>query len=720
MTGISAASSTGRWSTRVDVLVIAFLFTLIGLWYAGSDFVAHFDSALPSAPAGGGTAEMIPGDQFEQFYRHTLPYHNLQRGQSAYYSGYQYALGQEPSFYEGWIFLPFSLLTSMLALFLGPVGAYNLVALLSFPLAGIFGYLLGKEVGLGSRAAGYTVGAVFAFLPFRVSFLFGEMVYATDVVLLPLVLFAFVRFLKGFDWRWSAIFFFSAFLLSAANFALFYWFILFFSPLFLVGAFKAARSYGRDVSKWTALLASALPSLAMTAWNLATVYSILSSSGLAAGQDLNEVRYYSPGFEHLITKWSGNEKTIYLGLAGILAALGWLVTLIRRGWGSDPAIRLVVAYSALVFPLAYVLAFGMTFDDRTGIGLYRFFYENVPGVSSSRTPGRIMPVVTLAASVMMAVACAWATGRLRNRGLKIVIGALLVYAVVVDFHFSDARMSQLVGRNAAYAQTAGKGGVVAIPFQREADHYLNATFQYFALVNDARLVNGHSSMYPSDWNAFSQRFYGTLNQGIATKEDLQDLRGRGVRFIAVHSTPYQPSVGPVALRLLSGNPALSRVAEERGVVLFEIVDPTKAPASYSAGDIVGAMRLEGGRAEQPVVLDQPDYALGWYAREAYPDQAAFRWMSGLEAVLLIPAPAVESGEDYVFRYKCPTGELSLEANTMSLRKAGTGSDGWTSVVIDAHPGETNMLTLRAPEIYRVPTDTRQFGCMIGDIEEKRP
>ena len=224
----AATQATGRWNRGwLDALLVAIVFALIGLWYAGSDFAAGFATALPSFPAGGGTAFMSAGDHFEQFYRHTLPYHNGMRGLPLYYSGYEYALGQTSPFYEGWIFLPFSLLTSALAIFIGPIAAYNLVAVLSFSLCGMFGYLLGREVGNGHRLAGYGAAALIALLPFRVSFLFGEMVYATDTALLPLALFAFVRFVNVQTWRWSGLFFLSAFLLSAANFALFYWFILF-------------------------------------------------------------------------------------------------------------------------------------------------------------------------------------------------------------------------------------------------------------------------------------------------------------------------------------------------------------------------------------------------------------------------------------------------------------------------------------------------------------
>lgn len=712
MVAISQIGMTNRKSWRVDSLLIAVLFILIGLWYAGGDFCTGFDSALPSAPAGGGTAEMLPGDQFEQFYRHTLPYYNFQRNNSLYYSGYQYSLGEEATFYEGWIFLPFSLLTSLLAVVFGPIAAYNLVALLSFPIVGIFGYMLGREVGDGSRLSGYVAAALLALLPFRVSFLFGEMVYATDFALLPLSLFAFIRFLKTFEWRWSALFFLTMFLLSAANFVLLYWFVLLFGPLFLLGAYRTIFEYRSDVGKWVALFASAMPSLLLMAWHLLTVLSLLSSSGLSAGQDISEIRTYSPGIESLFIRWSGNEKTIYLGFAGLLAFFGWLLVLTRRISVKAPVNRLLMWYCIVTFPLSYILALGLTFDDLTGIGLYSLIYEIVPGVRGSRTPGRLMPVVALSAAILIAGACSWIESHIMDRRWRVAAAVFLTYVIAVDFHFSDARMSTVVGRNNAYAAVSKRGdaAIVAIPFQREADHYLNATFQYFALINNVRLVNGHSSMYPKEWDAFADKFYDHLNRGIATRADLADLGSRGVRYIAVHNTNYPPNVSLQALSSLARNPALRRVSAHQGVTIFEVIDPARAPSLIE--------QIEFAEASNTAKLSAPDFTSGWYAKEIYPGQEPFRWMAGVRSVVLLPRPDTEIEDDYVFRYKCPAGGLTIEPRGSEIMVTEPDPDGWTTVVVDTHPDGANVLTFRADNIFTVDTDTRRFGCMVSEIVEK--
>lgn len=708
------ATKPGR-SMLLEILAVAALFAAIGIWYAGPSFVQNFASSIPSNPAGGGMGMMTPGDQFEQYYRHMLPYYNALRGNPLYYSGYEYNLGGDSSFTEGLIFFPFSLIASILALVVGPVVAYNILGILSFSFCAVAGYLLGKRVSSGAVAGGLVAAAVCALLPFRVSFLFGEMLYGTDFVLLPLSLYFFLAFLEERTWKFAAAFGASILFLATANFALLYWYGILFLPLFILGAGMVLRIEWANRTTLLRIGLAAFVPLVLACAYVLYVKGLIDHSGLARGQELSEIRFHSPSLENVTARWSGNERSIYLGVSAILALMGAALFFSRQVALKRQA-KLLVIFATIILPLSYALSMGLTFDDLTGIPLYAFVFEHLPGANGSRTPGRIIPIAAVCASVLAAIAAARMGDALKGGYSRAVLGLSLVGFVAVDFHFSSATMSKLTLTNEAYATLSGKSGIaIGIPFRPEADHYLNATYQFFAITNDVAMVNGHSSMYPIEWDVLYPRI-ALLNSGVATRSVLGELQSRGVRFIVAHNTAYDPKVGRLAITALDHNDALRRLASDAGIVAYEILDRRLAPTTIGLdyfSRIAGALgdgRLAGEVA--PLVTE----LTGWYSREAYPGQKPFRWMAGTSSVLLVNPATEVSTVDLVFQYKCPNGSLSvMGAGLHYTESPAEDSPGWTTVTVDVPNSAASAVELSAPSVYVVPGDSREFGCMIGDF-----
>lgn len=702
-----------------DVVLVALFFSLIGLWYAGSAFLTHFSDGLPVGAAGGGVGHMLPGDQFEAFYRHVLPYYNLNHGQSLFFSGYQYNLGQDQPFVDGMIYLPFSLLVSALAFVIGPIAAYNLVAILSFGFCAVGAFLLGKEVSGGSRAGGWVAAAIFALLPFRVGFLFGEMFYATDMALIPLLLLLFLRYAQSISWRYAAGFGAVLLALFTANFALAYWFVLFFSPFFVAATVHLATKNRTQLRIFVPSALAMLPWLILIALYALHVKSVLSGSGLGGGQSLEEVRAFSPQLSDLTSKWNGIERTIYLGLAALMALAGGVVALLKRDFNTKFVLTWFRIYLAGAFLLIYALALGLTFDDLSGVPLYKAMFKLVPFANGSRTPGRLMAIVGACAAALAAISVAWAVAKLKHKEARYVATAMLVALVAVDFKFSNATMTTVNEDNRAYRALSGQqGSVLGLPMQVEADHYLNTDYQYYGLINDLRMVNGHSSTFPRDWDEFYAEVK-SLNNGIATRDVLEKLRSRRVRFIAVHATSYEPSVPNFVVSMLNDNPALIRRASDHGVHVYEIADVSKAPKSVSLVDFLTALRGstpdEAGK-NAPTLFE----AMGWYSREVYAGQRPFRWMSGTSAVVLARPSARQKADDVTFQYKCPIPgeELRIEGGSVKADVTPSDSEGWRSVVVDLPDGVSSAIQLRAPTLYTIPTDERTFGCMISDFSIK--
>lgn len=693
--------------------LVSLVFALIGLWYAGPTFVSHFADAIPMGAAGGLIGDMVPGDQYEAYYRHVLPYYNIQNGHSLLYSGYQYNLGQERPFVDGMIYLPFALLASLLAFVIGPVAAYNLLTVLSFSLCAVSGYLLGRDLAGGSRLGGWVCAAIIALLPFRVGFLFGETFYATDMMFVPLSLFFFLRYMRTHAWGYSAAFGVTVLCLATANFALLYWFLLFFIPLFVAMSAHMVVVHRRELKRLLpSVMAVSVPLLVMGLY-LLHVRTVMATSGLGGGQDISEVRFFSPILADLTHKWNGIERTVYLGIAGMLGLAGAVLSVIggRRALRDQFPIGFVRLYFAGLFLLSYVLAFGTTFDQVTGIRLYEAMFRFVPFANGSRTPGRLMPIVATCCAPLAAYAVSWIGNRLSTKASRVALGLLVVGIVALDFRFSNVSMTRIDDHNKAYAAVdASKGAVLALPMQHEADHYLHTSFQYYGMVNNLRMVNGHSSTFPPEWRDFEDMAQ-PLNYGAATRSVLEAVVKRGVAYLVVHETPNEPRTLPLVNARFRQNAALREVASDRGVTLYQIVDVTQAPLKLDPQDYLKAL-VERGAGTQTTPLE---YRSGWYDREVYPGQAAFRWMHGREAVVLIRPAGQERADDLEFRYKCPRAKLSVQGEGIAVHTSQPDGDGWVTVGVDLPNGKLSALMLTTPDVFTVPTDERQFGCMVGDM-----
>jgi hypothetical protein len=104
--------------------------------------------------------------------------------------GYPLAFGEiTPS--HTFLYLP-------ITAFAGPVLAYNLAIILSFVLSGFFMYLFVSEF-TGSRTAGFISGLIFAFLPYRMARIAGNLPLV-DTQWLPLFLFFLERFIRNRRW----------------------------------------------------------------------------------------------------------------------------------------------------------------------------------------------------------------------------------------------------------------------------------------------------------------------------------------------------------------------------------------------------------------------------------------------------------------------------------------------------------------------------------------
>jgi hypothetical protein len=180
-----------RWAVA---LFVAFL--LLGVLYT-LPLVAHLRNAMPFAAVPTPRHEFawrMQGDHLQFYYYLWLVRDRLLAGASILRDPYQFSVnGPHPNLPN--TFLPFALLYLPLSV-LGPRVAYNLLVLLSFPLAGVTTALLAHRYGL-SRWAGLVAGTVFACAPYRVGALLGGHPAGLAYFLVPLALWALEGALAG-------------------------------------------------------------------------------------------------------------------------------------------------------------------------------------------------------------------------------------------------------------------------------------------------------------------------------------------------------------------------------------------------------------------------------------------------------------------------------------------------------------------------------------------
>lgn len=181
---------------RKPALAAFLAFLVVGALFTWP-LARHLGTALPFAavpPDGRETAGQIQGDYLQFYYYLWLVRDRVLAGASFLRDPYQFAV-DGPRVNLPNTFLPFALLYLPLSL-PDPRLGYNLLVLLSFPLAGLSATLLAHRYGV-ARGAALVAGLVFACGPYRVGALLGGHPSGLAYFLVPLTLWGLEGALAG-------------------------------------------------------------------------------------------------------------------------------------------------------------------------------------------------------------------------------------------------------------------------------------------------------------------------------------------------------------------------------------------------------------------------------------------------------------------------------------------------------------------------------------------
>lgn len=706
-------------SDRVVAFSFAMVLLLVSFFYSGKLFVSHMNNGIAAGAYDLGVVEMLPGDHHEQFYRYSLFYNNLIRGRLPYYSGYQFASTQ---FTEGLINFPFTAIVGLLSFILGPILAYNVMALLSYVFVGLSCFYLIKHL-TKSRSAGIVAGLFMATVPFRLGFLYGQMGWGVDACIIPLLIYYIEKAKETAKGKHFFIVGLILFMFFTANFQLFYWAMFLLSPYYIFVIVDYLKSPDFQLKDKLKPLLWLLPGLFSTVSYILYIYSLLNRSSLKQGQAYAETLSWTPKPHQLFNTWNGNEANVYLGFTALFV-LPWLLSPMlkyRQAEARTPYIPLFMA----LFLVGMLLVFGPFIDSALKLPFYQWMFDNIPGFNGTRTTGRIMGVVIVFYSILLGYAIAALSKFITtefSKDLFVMIVFIISCAILYDFKFLMPKINTFEQENKAYRAIAGsREKIVPLPFQENSGNHLNSTFLTYALKYDLRLLVGHSSYYPKAVDEQVKRLF-SLNIGIIDFDQWKWLRDNDYKYIVAHATQFQPNVNQSVISNLLMSPYLKFMLADNGVHLYQV----RSDAVVDLGKGLNSINYDIWATSIDTALDQiPDsdiganYIYGWYDREVYADQKPFRWMRGVNSVIAI-RPNKQTSRGVSLEYWCPYPDpvkISLHRIKADV-KIEPLIGGWTKAAVQfqSNHDSTIFISLEAPRIFSVPTDYRKFGCQVRDVQ----
>jgi hypothetical protein len=445
---------------------------------ARSDFLAEGLHGLPGAAA--------PGDHLQTIWQLWLPGHQLARGEEPWLDPYSFqpVVEQRVNF-AGW---PSAVVYGPLQWLFGTVVAWNLFVLLGYAGAGALTFLWLRSLGLGVVAS-LAGGLVFALAPYRAVHAGAGHLLAWISMLLPLSLWAWER-----RWYWLAA-------LALASIPLSGQVHLALGAIAFFAAYALVRGGNR---RWAGGAVGAAVAAGLVVWALSIRGSVGESRSFA------QVERYSADLADFVSRdpRHGLEAFVFVGwLVPILAVAG-----------------LVASRSRLAVLLAIAAAVPMLLALGANLPGYETAWGALPGLGSTRVPGRFMPIACLALAGLVALALS------RVRPEWAAVAVLVLIAVDLRADVTAFRPTAADRGNRAYAALRSQEGgrllemPVRAPDRQEASVYL-----YYAMQAPRERPAGYSTIAPN-------KAVRVLRE-LQPCADVRHLAELGVRFLAVHGRP---------------------------------------------------------------------------------------------------------------------------------------------------------------------------------------
>ena len=484
---------TARRSFALAALALYAACALWATWPA----IRHVDGHYLARPAAG-HGEAAAGDHLQLGWAFWLVGHQLGNGDSPFADPYSFRPEAEaPPNLQGWLlggpYWPLRVVA-------GDIWAYDLLVLLTFVAAGGLGCWWLRALGL-SRPAALVGGLVFCLMPYRVGQSTGHLLGLVSF-LLPATLLALER---------------RRFALAAA--------CLVAIPLsgqlhLALGAIPLALGYALarlPRTEWWKAGAGGVA--ALVTGLLVERWAVAGSIG--TGRSFGQVERYSAELMDFVRRsvGAGVEELVFLGWLAPLVALAGLVSI--RG---QRGLAVLLGLAALV---PCLLALGANLPG------YETLWRLVPGLESTRVPGRFMPIACLAIAALVGFgvergATLVATG---HKGLRTLALVAVVVVLALDLRVPVFGAVAADSPSAAYAAIRGPGRLLELPVFRPELHY-GSVYLGYARQSPRERPQGYSTLAPRAADRLARELRG-LSCG---RGELPPALG--IRYVTVHRGLY--------------------------------------------------------------------------------------------------------------------------------------------------------------------------------------
>jgi hypothetical protein len=538
----------------------------------------HLFSAIPGActslPASTAMQPMQPGDHLQLEYHFWLFGDMLTGHTPWFYNLYEFNTGDDAQRREpGGYYLPFSFFHTVGSWIGGRAFGWNFSGFISLWLTAWFTFMLVRRY-TEHRAAAWLAAAVALAVPYRWINIFGGSPTGFGMAFVPLVLYGIDLAVRD-EKIGGGILAGVALLFAGWSDPHTFFFCALATPFWCVFAFLR-----RDPAAWSDVrryvrMASALWPVALFA---ALAYLSNKTNTRHVGESrtgvrtFSEIALFTPQPEGVFN-WSqqGISEHVYLGVAVAALAIAGIVLSLRN----RRTLGLLLMLAAALFVLVE-LALGP--NGLHGGYFFRLARRLIPPYGMIRQPAKVFCLVP----TLLALTAALGVSAFRApRTAAWIFGGLLLLDWRMHVQPILTRLDREQPAYAAIAAASDQPRALAVPLW-PGDSHFSSVYQRAASLYRIRMLNGYRPYVSTNYTAVVESL-DSIDAGVLTDAQLDDLQARGIRFIVFHENLFPEKVSPFpagfTLRQLLTHPRLTLLKRDGAVWAFQVADAAPAAAT---------------------------------------------------------------------------------------------------------------------------------------------
>ena len=593
MTASSSPSSSSTVSSKwvrhgqIPILILAslFLFALF-TW----PLPQYFKEGMISShrPEVGAPRYVIHGDHLQLMYHFELMKGFITGETPWFHNLYEFNLGDDAAtFAPDMYYAPFAWVYALGSIAGYPALGWNLASLFSvaFTLWGTWLLVRRFPAPLPMQMAATVCGVA---LPYRwVTLLHGSPT-GFAMVYVPWILYGLHVSIRDRRMRggWIAGL---CLLMSAWGDIHTFFFVGLLTPFWCLFAFfqqENPKLNPREIRSLCAALSGFIVLGLLVVFQAVYIRAHLSDGSMAGGRTIQEVVLFSPEAGGL---WSTDpdhrHNLIYLTYSAVFLVLLSLGMAGFRWRTKDrPAETRVLVLHLLLFAAIATIIFlslGPRLSLRFGPRYWGWLTRLIPPYAMIRQTTKIFSILPAILAVFVVLPFVGWTPKRSKR-----LAALALLPLVGMLWESSARMNPTISLvdegSSAYAavrenaEARGEAPRALAVVLWPGDSHWASLYQYYAMRDRIRMVNGYRPHVPAGYYENVFRRYLELNQGFASEEILDDLLSRGIRHLILHEDAFPEQVSPFGvsqtLARFLAHPRIRLMTRDHAIWSFEIME----------------------------------------------------------------------------------------------------------------------------------------------------